>query len=386
MFKNTLRFISYLLFSLTLGVVVTFVIIDLENIAEEKKLKKAVEQEIVGAVNSFKEAATSPDNEQVLSFLKKYTVASMKDKVVAVDHGSPKKPANNEFTYLFKYIAGGHRVDLYINDQYVQEQVYSWDMPELVFGFFTTVAAFSFVVFYSEKKRQALQMREQFETKNQELRKALQEQEALALLGQMTATLAHELRTPIATISNLIQVLPSRINDEGFTSRFAVLAKEELNRTHQLIDNLLVYGKEIAATNDEWIPFAQFASDAAAKVNIQVSCAEFSVYGDRFYLRLLFENLMRNSLQAGADAACIKPGGGDDRAEILFEDNGKGFPQDAALNALLNPFITKRSKGAGLGLYLVQKITAAHHGAVSLYRPAQGAGVRITLPKERIRI
>jgi len=99
--------------------------------------------------------------------------------------------------------------------------------------------------------KQTTAMRQQFEVKQAEFKKVLQEHEALALIGRMVATLAHEMKTPIATISNLVQTLPARIRDEKFTDRFITLTKEELGRAQQLINNLLAYGKEIEIGTEE---------------------------------------------------------------------------------------------------------------------------------------
>lgn len=99
---------------------------------------------------------------------------------------------------------------------------------------------------------------------------------------------------------------------------------------------------------------------------------------------------MRNSLQAGANEAVVRmteqKGYEGAVAEIFFEDNGSGFKHETDLDALLSPFVTLRSKGAGLGLYLAHKIAVAHGGGLSLYRlPAgAGAGVKITLPVRRV--
>jgi signal transduction histidine kinase len=206
----------------------------------------------------------------------------------------------------------------------------------------------------------------------------------------MAATLAHEMKTPLATISNLLQVLPERLDDRTFTSRFIVLTKEELSRTYQLINNLLAYGKEIDASHVEWFPLAPLCSELAVKNSLRVDApASWDVHGDRFYLGLLFDNLMRNSRAAGADRIRVTvrmdQAEDNERVAILFEDNGSGFPADADLTSLFTPFVTYRSSGAGLGLYLVGKIVTAHDGIISLYRPEQGAGVRISLPRNRVR-
>lgn len=390
MLSRILKITGYLVFSVAFGLFIAILVYYLSSISEEKQLRKAVKDEIKNTVLSFRESASNPTAEQTIMFLKKYCDAALSKKVVVIDASNGKAPGPEYATYLFTFSTGGKQADIYIKSAYVKGEVFDLEMPEAIEGIIATILVFTAFIAYEERKRQSLAIRQEYEVKHAELREAFAEHEALALLGRMTATLAHELKTPIATISNLVQVLPSRIADEKFTGRFVVLANEELNRTRQLIDNLLIYGKEISVNNEEWIALKPFILELAGKAGIAVKhCPEAEISGDRFYLRLVFENLVRNSLQASSGEITIKTGrtsGEVPFAEILYEDNGSGFPADVDLDGLISPFITNRSRGAGLGLYLVQKIAVAHGGTISLYRMAKGAGVRLFLPKERLRI
>lgn len=390
MFYQTLRYIGFLVFSMSFGLTVTLIVTGIENIVDEKELKKETALEIENAASTFKSVITNVSHEETIFFLKKYIRDVMKDKAIVVETDD-KRPDNNEAAFLSTFADGPRRIDIYIKNSYLKKDEYSIDPPELIYGLVVTLVVFTLIVVYSEKKKQTLAMQKKYETETAELTRALEEHEALALLGRMAATLAHELRTPISTISNLVQVLPQRLGDENFTKRFITLTKEELDRTQQLINNLLVYGKEISVTNAEWISFRDFADDLSGTIGVRIiSCPEFKIYGDKFYMRLLLENLMRNSLQAGANQVAIEVNrldeGDDSLVEITYEDNGSGFPPDTDLEGIINPFVTLRSKGAGLGLYLAQKIASAHNGTISLYHLAKGAGVRIVFPAKRVRL
>lgn len=382
--KQTVRLISYLIFSIFVGIIVTFTSDKLGNIAETEKIKKAVESEIRNAIDSFKESSHNVTPDEVLDFIKRLSTKVMKAKIIAIEPTEDNIQNNNKFKFLFKFIEGKKSINFYLKNSFLEDELAILSTIEQIYGIVTTVIIFSFIMIYTQKKRES-------EIKHTELRKALQEHEALALLGRMTATLTHELKTPLSTISNLIQVLPSRIQDEYFAERFATLTREELNRAQQLIDNLLIYGKEIEIINEEWILFDQFIKELAEKNNIEItSCPEIMLYGDKFYIGLLFENLFRNSRKAGANEVCIRVNiplfENNSTVEILFEDNGKGFPEDSDLNELIMPFVTTYSSGAGLGLYLVKKIIFAHHGKMDLYRLERGAGVKISVPHKRIKL
>lgn len=386
-FSRVLQFIGYLIFSVGFGITITVVVSNVENIVQEKELKRTIETDIRNAVLTFKSLDTNV--EDTLLFLKNYVNYVMKDKVAAVDTRSGKPVDDKDLMFLFSFNEDDKRIDIFIKKSYIKKTANAIDPPDLIVGFIVAIITLLSITIYSERKRQMVEMRERHKTETSELVKALQEHEALALLGRMTATLAHEFRTPISTISNLIQVLPYRLADEHFTRRFIALTKEELNRTQQLIDNLLVYGKEITIKNEEWIPCKDFIESLSGDIGLKkISCQAFKLYGDRFYVRLLFENLLRNSLQAAADHVYIEANklssGNNPLVEITFEDNGTGFPHNADLKEIINPFVTSRPKGAGLGLYLVYKIVSAHNGTASLYRLNHGAGIRLTLPAKRV--
>ena len=170
--------------------------------------------------------------------------------------------------------------------------------------------------------------------------------------------------------------------------RFMTLTGEELNRTQQLIDNLLVYGKDIDILNEEWIPIKSFFTEAVATgLQLEIS-GPYMIYGDRFYLGLLFKNLIRNSREAEAGKVRVSvhiPHEKAPLAEIVCEDNGSGFPLTADLEKLTAPFVTSRSRGGGLGLYLSKKVAMAHDGSLSLERMDRGARVIVTVPVRRIK-
>ncbi len=389
--KRIIQFVIYLLIAVSVGLAVVLFIGNIENVEDEKKLRREVRREVENAIAASKTSFRGVTADQTLDFLRKYVKKAMSNKLIAVDTGANEKLDRSVAKYLFTFHEGTRGIDIYIKNTYVQEEVFNPDYPQIVEGIVTTLLVFTTLAILAERRKRTRVMKEQFETRQAELTKELNEKEALALLGRMTATLAHELRTPIATISNLVQVLPERFSDARFTQRFMVLMTEELYRTQQIIDNLLLYGKEIAITDARWIDLKPFVTEISEKIGIKLSsCSEARVYGDTFYMRLFMDNLFRNSVQAGADTVSltVRTPSPDNKsvAEIVYEDNGSGFPAQTDINGLIAPFVTTRSKGAGLGLYLTQKIALAHGGMLSLSRLVKGACITFVLPREKVRI
>ncbi|MBI3755313.1 MAG: HAMP domain-containing histidine kinase [Deltaproteobacteria bacterium] len=366
-----------------------FIVSNIAGILEEKRIKDATRKEIENVAASYRVSAQDASPDKITAFLKNYITLVRDNKLAAVDH-SPDKKRFSDIKYLFTFSDGPLKTDIYIKRAYLRKEVYAIDLTDLINGLVVMLIILFSLVLHSERKRRTTAMKNRYEKETAELARALQRHEALALLGRMTATLAHEMKTPIATISNLIHTLPSRIQDKKFTERFIAIAKEELHRTQQLIDNLLVYGKDISDTHNEWVNMKELTQGLTKNAGIKISCPNMGIYGDVFYLRLLFENLIRNSIQANAYEIRIRihanPAHDGSTTDIMFEDNGRGFPQDSDLAVLVNPFVTTRSSGAGLGLFLAQKITLAHEGAIELYHLPKGAGVKISFPPVRIRL
>ncbi|MGA2191970.1 MAG: HAMP domain-containing sensor histidine kinase [Nitrospirota bacterium] len=389
MLKQTLRLVFYLFISFLIGIIVTLAIDQYENIAVEKNLRHDIEQEIRNTVESFTSSVSRPDPAKTIMFIRKFTASSLKDRVMATEPSREPSPDPRDFKFLFALTTSAGKINFYLRNSFLEDELAILDRTELIYGIITTIVVFTFMVLYSEKRRKTALIHLKLEKKHAEYKKALEEHEALALLGRMAATLAHELKTPIATISNLVQVLPARLGDENFTKRFISLTGQELKRTQQLIDNMLVYGKDIVVTKEKWLDFSRFVSGLAVNNGIKlIGCPAFKIYCDDFYMRLLLDNLLRNSRTAGADAWSVRLNQlrGQGLAEILIEDNGQGIPEGISLDELFAPFITHRSSGAGVGLYLAKKIVEAHGGDISLSRLKTGAGVTIHFPDKKVKI
>jgi PAS domain S-box-containing protein len=225
-----------------------------------------------------------------------------------------------------------------------------------------------------------------------ELEEQLRLKEALARLGELTAGLAHEFRNGLATIHGYGRLLdPQSLPDQARTCVEGIRA--ETTALGEVVTNFLRFARpeqmtmapvELRAVITRAI---EDVPGAAAVVQLEGNFA--TIDGDDVLLRRAFSNLVRNSLEACADAGMpahvyvrsdITAGG----AQLVFEDSGPGFSPEYLAKAF-QPFATTKANGTGLGLAIVQKVIVSHNGHITAAnRPEGGAQFRLRFPLKRV--
>jgi len=217
----------------------------------------------------------------------------------------------------------------------------------------------------------------------------LQKSEKLALLGQMAAGIAHEIRNPLTSIRGFIQLFKSHLlKDEYFD-----IVLSELDRINAIVSEFLVLAKPTAAVYKE-CDITELLNDVVTLIGTQsilnnveiaveyethlpmVSCEENQ-------LKQVFLNLFKNAIEAMPDGGNIvvnvrKKGAGQIAIQII--DEGVGIPKER-LSTLGEPFYTTKEKGTGLGLMTCYKIIESHHGFLDIQSTVnKGTTIEIILP------
>ena len=212
-----------------------------------------------------------------------------------------------------------------------------------------------------------------------ELEEQLRLKEALARLGELTAGLAHEFRNGLATIHGYGRLLdPSTLPEPARTCVDGIRA--ETIALGEVVTNFLRFARPeqlVLAPVDLRAAIVRAIEDvpgASAVVSMEGTFA--TVDGDDVLLRRAFSNLVRNSLEA-CEHARIPPRivitseiSGDD-AQVIVQDNGPGFTEEA-LRKAFQPFATTKANGTGLGLAIVQKVIVSHNGLITAANGASG--------------
>jgi signal transduction histidine kinase len=225
---------------------------------------------------------------------------------------------------------------------------------------------------------------------------ALVQQERLSAVGEMASVIGHELRNPLAAVTNALFIVRGDLGQElsPTTEKYLSMAERETSKAAVLADDLTAFVRprelveseiDVPALVDEVLA----ATPNPEGVRVDVVVAPCSLVGDRGQLAEVLTNLVTNAYQAMPDGGTVRLGVScsDGHATFTVEDTGSGI-QDATMQRIFEPFFTTKNSGTGLGLAIVQRLVEAHGGQISLENGSTG-GVRATvvLPvKEKVAV
>jgi len=219
----------------------------------------------------------------------------------------------------------------------------------------------------------------------------------LNAMGEMAATLAHELSQPLAAISNYAAAA-HRLAPEGGADLADLLARvtDQADRAARIVARIRQgAGQGELATGPEALPdlFAEIIDVAMADVakesvilRYEFDPAAELVLADRVQVQQVVLNLLRNAFEAMADASWreLRIGAapeGEHHVRIHVIDSGAGIPRELA-DRLFEPFVTDKPQGMGVGLSISRAIVEAHGGRIWAQRAAGGgAAFYFTLPR-----
>jgi signal transduction histidine kinase len=212
----------------------------------------------------------------------------------------------------------------------------------------------------------------------------------LAVVGELAAAIAHEVRNPLAVIVNAVAGLRrGSLRDEDRTTLLDIV-EEEAGRLNRLVGDLLRFARPFSISRQP-VSLSEMANrfndgerDAQpVAVRVDGSPSADTVWVDPNLFRLVFDNLISNARQAMRDGGAVDVRIREDFAtsepsvRIEIEDKGHGMAPDVRRRAL-DPFYTTRPSGTGLGLPIVQRIVEAHGGWLGI-ESTEGVGTTVTL-------
>jgi PAS domain S-box-containing protein len=226
-------------------------------------------------------------------------------------------------------------------------------------------------------------------TRRKEMEATLRRSETMSAMGSLVAGVAHEVRNPLFGMSAMLDAYAEEMTTPDLQELSGNL-RQQITRLTQLMRELLEYGRPVhirpvpdSLANLVEQVLASRAKDASStgvELRSAINGSVPLVLMDRSRLRQVFENLVDNALQhapavrsVAVTAAAVEH---MDRAwiECRVEDDGNGFAEED-LARVFEPFFTRREKGIGLGMSIVQRIVEEHGGRVTVGNHANGGAV-----------
>ncbi len=204
----------------------------------------------------------------------------------------------------------------------------------------------------------------------------------LATVGEMSATLAHEIKNPLASLKGNAQLLAQTLEPNTKPRQKAERVVDEAMRLEALTNGLLEYVRTGTLQRQSAAP-GQLLREAAAQVGGEIAVedgrapAQWPLDPER--MRQVLVNLLQNAVQAGAPVrACAALAEGALVFEV--EDSGPGVPPEDR-ERVFEPFFTRKTQGTGLGLAVVKRVVEQHGGTIIVQSAERGgARFRIVLP------
>ena len=223
-------------------------------------------------------------------------------------------------------------------------------------------------------------------TRHLRLREELERGQRLALVGQMTAVLAHEIRNALGSIKGYAQWVDEKIGekDEKKAGLAAVLRGSE--RIETLVNELLLFSRQetyrlepidLSSLTQNLIPLS--VSTWPGRVELEFG-TKTKVIADREKLERVLGNGLRNAVEAMGEAGTLKISALHDGPwiELTIEDTGHGIPE-REISRLFTPFHTTKTGGTGLGLAYSRKVMEGMGGRITLTNHQGGGGAILTL-------
>ncbi|MDW7772973.1 MAG: ATP-binding protein [Desulfobulbaceae bacterium] len=235
----------------------------------------------------------------------------------------------------------------------------------------------------------------------QEQYQKLQQTERLAVVGELAAGMAHEIKNPLAGIKVSIEVLSQELELEQEDREIFLGVINEVDRINSLLNSLLSYARppkpasvsfDVHEVLESTIKSAQYSLKTTSYETEQKRkkidfVKDFSpdvpdIVADPSQLKQVFLNLILNAIDAIPERGTITvqtrkfP---NETVEISISDNGKGMDSQI-IDKIFNPFFTTKSNGTGLGLAVSKRLVEQHNGgSISVANNPYGMGVTFTI-------
>ena len=217
----------------------------------------------------------------------------------------------------------------------------------------------------------------------------LRRTDKLSVVGELSASVAHEIRNPLTSLKGLVQLL--QMEDEKHQLYYQIMI-DELNRINHIVSELLLLAKpqQIKYTEaDMQIILHDVISLLKTEASLHNIQIEFQVHShpvmiecEPNQLKQLFINILKNAIEASSsgDVVNITLQSFENNVLVEVKDQGVGISKEL-LERIGEPFYSSKEKGTGLGMTVSFKIVQSHNGTIKFRsEPEKGTDVIVQLP------
>lgn len=230
------------------------------------------------------------------------------------------------------------------------------------------------------------------------MEKEIERNKRLALIGEMSACFAHEMRNPLASISGSVQMLRSdlKLGEKDMNERLMRIILRGKDQLEALLKDFLLLARPSLDSNErldvneiiaDVLESIRFTPEWKEEVEVEAHMSvRANVRGNRLEIRQAVWNLAVNALQSMADGGRLEIGtkevhlDGKEYVEIWIQDQGCGI-EEKDLARVFEPFYTTKERGSGLGLAIVNRIVESHGGKIEVEsETGRGTRFNVSLP------
>jgi two-component system sensor histidine kinase PilS (NtrC family) len=221
--------------------------------------------------------------------------------------------------------------------------------------------------------------------------------EKWAFIGELSASIAHELRNPLASLKGSMEMLREKKVSEEHADHLMRIALSEMDRLNGIITDFLLYARpheldkkpfDLHRSLNDVITLLQSSESKGEHVTISTKLeGSLNISGDSRQLQQVFWNLGLNAVDAVSDGGNVHiyTRNSNKRAEVCFRDSGQGIIE-SDVDKIFYPFFTTKEKGTGLGLSIAQKIVEEHGGKIVVEsgEGTKGTTFKVILPVSNV--
>jgi len=242
------------------------------------------------------------------------------------------------------------------------------------------------------------QLLQRVETAHRNLRETqeqLLQREKLATVGEMSASIAHELKNPLVSVGGFARRLTKSLDQQSPDYKFAEIIQQETERLEKMLDNILSFSRQrllcvreyrLEEVLDRALTLEmENLQQLGINLDLELTDALPAMQGDAEQLEQVFLNLIANARQAMPNGGQLRIKvehsrlRGEPAIRVMVYDSGGGIPPKLMRN-IFNPFFTTKDEGTGLGLPISHRIIEHHQGEIEALNTDAGACFIMILP------